>query len=92
MYLGWKHDDPALKAGVEYLDQMGPTENMYYNYYATQVMRHYGGEFWETWNTKMRDRLVTARTRRGTPKAAGTFREIPTPTAVADSTARRWPP
>lgn len=68
MYLGWKHDNPALARGVEYLDRIGPsTGNMYYNYYATQVMRHYGGEpgseghpMWEKWNTKMRDSLVNS--------------------------------
>ena len=31
---------------------------MYYNYYATQVMRHYGGKEWESWNGKIRDWLV----------------------------------
>ena len=28
---------------------------MYYNYYATQVMRHWEGEEWEKWNKVMRD-------------------------------------
>lgn len=65
MYLGWKHDEPALKAGVEYLSQMGPTDNMYYNYYATQVLRHYGGPAWENWNNILRDRLVESQAKRG---------------------------
>lgn len=73
MYLGWKHDNAALQRGVEYLDRIGPSVNgtsagnMYYNYYATQVMRHYGGEpgseghdKWEKWNVKMRDTLVNS--------------------------------
>ena len=59
MYLGWKHDHPALRRGVEYLDKLGPSDsNMYYNYYATQVMRHYDGEPWQRWNGRMRDWLV----------------------------------
>ena len=51
MYLGWKQDEPALIRGVQWLGNRGPsTTDMYYNYYATQVMRHYGGEYWEQWN------------------------------------------
>ncbi len=53
MYLGWKHDEPALQAGVEYLHQIGPSDNMYYNYYATQVLRHYGGPYWDEWNSQV---------------------------------------
>ncbi len=73
MYLGWKHDEPALKAGVEYLHQWGPTDDMYYNYYATQVMRHYGGQYWESWNSKMRDRLVAAQDQKGHAKGSWYF-------------------
>jgi hypothetical protein len=73
MYLGWKHDEPALKAGVEYLHQWGPTDDMYYNYYATQVMRHYGGQYWESWNSKMRDRLVAAQDQKEHAKGSWYF-------------------
>jgi hypothetical protein len=59
MYMGWKQEHPALQRGIEHLGSMGPSNgNMYYNYYATQVMRHYGGEPWEKWNNEMRDYLV----------------------------------
>jgi hypothetical protein len=59
MYLGWTHDHPALTQGVARLAKSGPSDvNMYYNYYATQVLRHYGGEPWEEWNPQMRDWLV----------------------------------
>lgn len=71
MYMGWKHDHPALQRGVEYLDKSGPSEsNMYYNYYATQVMRHYGGEAWERWNSKMRDFLVKTQSTDGPAKGS----------------------
>ncbi len=36
----------------------GTMRNMYYFYYATQVMHHFGGTAWTDWNTKMRDTLV----------------------------------
>lgn len=66
MYMGWKRDRPELKAGVEYLSQIGPDRNnMYYNYYATQVMHHFGGEPWEKWNAKMREQLVTTQLKDG---------------------------
>ena len=40
MYLGWKKDNEALAAGAKYLSDIGPKPtDMYYNYYATQVMR-----------------------------------------------------
>jgi hypothetical protein len=44
---------------------------MYYNYYATQFMHHYGGYEWENWNEKMRDWLVTTQEQHG--HAAGSW-------------------
>jgi len=32
--------------------------NIYYNYYATMVLHHRRGQFWKTWNPKMRDYLI----------------------------------
>jgi len=56
-YLGWKRDDPRLRAGTDYLLQQLPnwdTRNVYYWYYATQVTHHMGGEPWRKWNEVMR--------------------------------------
>ena len=33
--------------------------DLYYWYYATQVMHHWGGQPWAAWNRRMRDALVT---------------------------------
>lgn len=64
MYLGWEHDNPALMRGVERLSLIGPSDSdMYYNYYATQVLHHYGGEPWDRWNQEMRDLLVNTQVR-----------------------------
>lgn len=66
MYMGWKHDHPGLKRGVEFLSRNGPSrDDIYYNYYATQVVRHYGGAMWEEWNPKMRQFLVETQVREG---------------------------
>ena len=59
MYTGWRRTRPALHRGVAYLSEWGPSDDdMYYNYYATQVMRHWEGPEWERWNVRMRDYLI----------------------------------
>ncbi|MEI8381108.1 MAG: prenyltransferase/squalene oxidase repeat-containing protein [Planctomycetota bacterium] len=59
MYLGWDRKNKALQEGVKYLAATKPQpNNMYYNYYATQVMHHWGGDEWTTWNSVMRDQLI----------------------------------
>ena len=60
MYLGWKKDHPALKNGVAYLARTGPTPDLYYDYYATQIMHHMEGDVWIAWNTKIKAMLLKA--------------------------------
>jgi hypothetical protein len=76
MYLGWRKDRPALVRGVRWLgDDHRPSAsdtNIYYWYYATQVMHHFGGLEWEKWNLRMRDILVSTQETRG--HLAGSWR------------------
>jgi hypothetical protein len=66
MYLGWKKHHPALLKGMEYISDKGPSKsNMYFNYYATQVMRQFEGDVWEKWNEEMRDHLVKSQNKKG---------------------------
>jgi hypothetical protein len=66
MYMGWKRDRPELEAGVRYLAEAGPSRaNIYYNYYATQVLHHWGGELWDKWNLRMREQLVSTQLKDG---------------------------
>jgi hypothetical protein len=66
MYLGWRRDNPALQRGVHWLSKRGPSAgNMYYNYYATQVMRHWEGDEWKIWNQQMRDQLIHSQAKQG---------------------------
>ena len=59
MYTGWRQNHPGLQRGVVYLSNWGPSEDdIYYDYYATQVLHHWGGRLWEEWNAKMRDYLI----------------------------------
>ncbi len=69
MYFGWDKENPALQRGVGVLSKRGPSTgsntDMYYNYYATQVMRHWEGEEWEKWNEVMRDYLIETQAKEG---------------------------
>jgi hypothetical protein len=75
MYNGWRRDRPALIQGVEYLAEVGPQPgSIYYNYYATQVLHHWGGELWKNWNLRMRDELVQTQRQEG--PAAGSWDHV----------------
>ncbi|MGE0760496.1 MAG: prenyltransferase/squalene oxidase repeat-containing protein [Pirellulaceae bacterium] len=66
MYLGWTKDHPGLQRGVALLSKTGPSPgDLYFNYYATQVLRHWGGEEWTRWNAVLRDQLVRSQSRSG---------------------------
>ncbi|MGE3808322.1 MAG: prenyltransferase/squalene oxidase repeat-containing protein [Gemmataceae bacterium] len=61
MYLGWGPRSPGLLSGLQYMRAHKPRPNdMYYSYYATQVMHHMGGQYWKEWNDVMRDGLIKA--------------------------------
>jgi hypothetical protein len=67
-YLGWPRDDPRLAAGVDYLLANLPDwnkRNVYYWYYATQVLHHMEGKAWQTWNEEMRQLLPDHQEKRG---------------------------
>ncbi len=69
MYLGWKKRDPRLSSAVKWLiaDHLPSNRdrNLYYWYYGTQVMHHYGGEPWKIWNDRMRELLISSQETRG---------------------------
>ena len=66
MYTGWGHETPALARGLKHLDKWGPSrDDIYYDYYATQVMHHWQGPLWERWNRTMRDYLVASQATEG---------------------------
>jgi len=68
-YLGWPRTHRGLRAGVKYLLEKHPpdarTPNVYYWYYATQVMHHIGGKSWYRWNLRMRQVLTETQETRG---------------------------
>ncbi len=72
MYSGWSKEEPSIKAAVQRFAADGPSpNNSYYNYYATQAMKQYGGPEWESWNTRMRELLLSSQVQAG--HAAGSW-------------------
>jgi hypothetical protein len=59
--LGWPRDFPPLIKGVgmisAHLQQSGD-RNIYYWYYATQLLHNMGGDKWQRWNLKIREGLI----------------------------------
>lgn len=68
-YAGWPRNHPGLTSGVrDLIDKHAPRagpSNMYYWYYATQVMHHMGGQAWKDWNPAMRDLLINTQESKG---------------------------
>jgi hypothetical protein len=76
-YLGTPRRNPGLRKGCEKLKTTPPGTafGIYYDYYATQVMVHMGGDYWDFWNegpkgkgsgTGIRDLLIKRQERDGT--------------------------
>ncbi len=60
-YLHMPRTDPAMVEGTSFLMQNLPgagVRNLYYWYYATQVMHNQPGKDWDAWNRKMRRLLI----------------------------------
>jgi hypothetical protein len=75
-YLGAKRDNPMLTGGMSYLLSHMPDEdfpNIYYWYYATQVMHNMYGTEWDTWNRKIRNILVKTQVRNRDECANGSW-------------------
>jgi hypothetical protein len=66
MINGWPRDHKPLQRGVAKLGDQQPTRNnMYFNYYASQVLHHVGGPNWDRWNPKMREYLIKTQATEG---------------------------
>ncbi len=66
-YITWQRSHPPLKHGIDALLLDAPFDlsdrDVYYWYYATQVLHHYGGSPWREWNSKMSVQLPKAQVR-----------------------------
>jgi len=74
LYRGWRRDNEYMIRGADYLMEnlpaMGsrrePQRDTYYWYYATQVMFHMKGKYWEAWNSRLHPMLVDTQIQSGT--------------------------
>lgn len=62
-YLGWTQNNPALLQGVQKVavdlnKNSAKQRNVYYWYYATQLLHNVQGPLWQAWNVQVRDGLV----------------------------------
>jgi hypothetical protein len=67
-YLGWPRNDKRLVDGVRYLlenPMVWSKRDVYYWYYATQVMHHMEGDAWREWNAVMRQMLPEQQVKEG---------------------------
>ncbi|HTU93059.1 MAG TPA: prenyltransferase/squalene oxidase repeat-containing protein [Gemmataceae bacterium] len=77
-YSGIGPKNPSLQAGVKQLREQSPgkNDNIYYLYYATQVMHHMQGDSWRYWNLGpngdgkggIRDTLIARQDKGNTPQ------------------------
>jgi len=66
MYSGWRRSDERLMRGVARLAEWGPSyDDMYFNYYAAQVLLHQEGPAWPAWNERLREHLIAAQATSG---------------------------
>ncbi|MEX0718726.1 MAG: hypothetical protein WD066_19180 [Planctomycetaceae bacterium] len=75
-FIGADRDDPRLIAGADYLVKHLPDKNQhdtsYSWYYTTQALYHMSGDYWETWNPRMKELLKETQTRDGRMKGTWT--------------------
>jgi hypothetical protein len=65
MYLGWKKDHQGIQEGAAIIAKRGPNNDLYYDYYATQIMHHMEGDMWIAWNEKMKGMLLKTQATKG---------------------------
>lgn len=71
---GVSKTDAGIRAAVEYLLKEQPSQvDAYFNYYATQLMFHFGGPAWDRWNEAQRDYLVVSQVKSGHEKGSWWF-------------------
>jgi len=72
LFMGWKPQEPMLRGAAEYImeslpDWNGRNEgvNFYYWYYASLAMFQMGPDYWNKWNTAMKNALIPTQRKGG---------------------------
>ena len=64
-YLGWPRTKPELVSGCNKVSEdlfNTDARNIYYWYYATQLLHNMQDDDWKRWNPRVRDRLISMQT------------------------------
>ncbi|QDV23339.1 prenyltransferase/squalene oxidase repeat-containing protein [Aureliella helgolandensis] len=73
-YLGWHRNMPGMSQGLSSLVANHllnvDRSDVYYWYYATQSLHHYGGPLWEEWNAKLRVDVPAKQEKRGAERGS----------------------
>ncbi|TWU48522.1 hypothetical protein Poly51_44220 [Rubripirellula tenax] len=73
-YMGWQRNMPGMAEGLGALAQNHPIDtgdpDVYYWYYATQSLHHFGGPLWTQWNEKLKVALPAEQELRGREKGS----------------------
>jgi hypothetical protein len=91
--LGWPRDFPALVKGVGQISadlQSGSERNIYYWYYATQLLHNMKGAQWERWNLKIREGLIGLQVKDDTCASGSWDPFFPQPDRWAGSAGRLY--
>jgi hypothetical protein len=77
-YLGTRREDPIMLDGVKHMMAAQPggakaSSDIYYWYYATQVMHNVTGADWDAWNRKTRRTLIESQTTEASTCANGSW-------------------
>ncbi|MBA4104506.1 MAG: hypothetical protein C0485_02025 [Pirellula sp.] len=73
---GWKKDYRPLRQSVVRLGRATPSaKDVYFNYYASQVLHHVGGQSWQRWNPQMREYLIATQAKDGHERGSWYFSE-----------------
>lgn len=79
-YLGWPRNHPAMKSGIRYfhepdnMPRWAPgRRNVYYWYYAAQVLHNVQGPEWETWNAALREEILKGQAKSGGRGVGGSW-------------------
>lgn len=84
--LGWESDGFMVRAGLDRLIPAASSQDLYFQYYATSLLRKNGGPLWDTWNADIRDALLKGQAQAGHQK--GSWHEGFTSGHAADAGGR----
>lgn len=73
-YLGWHRNMPGMAQGHGALVANHPLDinqpDVYYWYYATQTLHHYGGPLWEEWNERLKVDVPASQLKQGAERGS----------------------